>query len=176
MDPLTRLLLDARDGDRLALSTVIRHTQPEVWRFCAHLTSIDDADDVTQDVYLRAFRSLPRFRGDASARTWLLAIARNACADRVRALQRRRGHVAFGVEPPEVAFTDGRSAEVDDLLRCVEADRRAAFVLTQLLGLSYAEAADACEVPIGTIRSRVARAREDLLVLLEAADGSTRTA
>ena len=89
-DELTELLLAAQDGDRLALSAWIRRSQAEVWRLCAQLVSREQADDVTQEVYLRAYRALPAFRGDSSARTWLLAIARRTCADAVRDLRRRR--------------------------------------------------------------------------------------
>ena len=89
MDELTRLALAARDGDRVAVSAFVRRTQPEVWRLCARLGDRADADDLTQEVYLRAVPALAGFRGDSSARTWLLQIARYVCADHVR--RRRRG-------------------------------------------------------------------------------------
>jgi RNA polymerase sigma-70 factor, ECF subfamily len=159
MDELTRLLLAAADGDREALARFVRETQADVWRFTAHLVDPEAADDLTQEVYLRALGSVPRFRGDASARTWLLAVARRVAADEIRRRQRRRRLPEPVIEP--LADVSG---EVDThaLLAELDPDRRAAFVLTQLLGWTYAEAAAACEVPIGTIRSRVARAREQL--------------
>jgi RNA polymerase sigma-70 factor (ECF subfamily) len=138
-----------------------------VWRLCRRLGDVESADDLTQEVYARAIPALERFRGDASARTWLLSIARHVCADAVRA-NRRRGRVE--VRPGTVADP----ASVDALERLVaglDHDRRVAFVLTQVLGLSYADAADVCAVPVGTIRSRVARARDDLVVLLREAAG-----
>lgn len=167
MDDLTRLLLAAADGDRAALAEVIARTQPEVWRFTAHLVDPGAADDLTQEVYLRALRTVPRFRADASARTWLLAVARRVAADEIRRRQRRR-RTAAAVTPDAVGHPD-RSGEVElhELLARLDPDRRAAFVLTQLLGWSYADAAAACEVPIGTIRSRVARARRDLALALD---------
>lgn len=169
MDPTTRLLLDAADGDELALSAFVHATQVEVWRFCASLVDRDAADDLTQEVYLRAMSTVHRFRGDASARTWLLAVARNTCADEIRRRQRRRDHLT----PPRPALEPDRTGEVDlaDLVGLLDHDRREAFVMTQLLGLSYAEAAEACEVPVGTIRSRVARARAELLDALEPREG-----
>ena len=89
VDDLTALALAARDGDRVALA--VRAEQPgEVWRLCARLTARDVADDVTHDVYMRALGALPSFRGDLSARTWLLSIAHRACVDHVRRVQRRR--------------------------------------------------------------------------------------
>ena len=91
IDEITRLALAAGGGDRVALYAFVRATQAELWRWCAYLVGPDDADDVTQEVYIRAFRALPRYRADASARTWLLAIARRTAADHIRRqrLQRR---------------------------------------------------------------------------------------
>src|SRR3954454_12608197 len=83
-DELTELLLAAQDGDLFALSAWIKRRQAEVARVCAQLVSREQADDVTQEVFLRAYRALPAFRGDSSARTWLLSIARRTCADAVR--------------------------------------------------------------------------------------------
>ncbi|MFA9431639.1 sigma-70 family RNA polymerase sigma factor [Egicoccus sp. AB-alg2] len=167
MDELTRLLRAAGDGDRAALSAFVRATQDDVWRFCAHLVEPAVADDLAQEVYLRAMRSAPRFRGDASARTWLLAIARNVAADEIRRRQRRRRlpEVTERVEPDPAG-----DVELLDLVGALDDDRRSAFVLTQLLELGYAEAAAVCGVPVGTIRSRVARARQDLLAMLEPVD------
>ena len=81
MDRLTSLALGARDGDEVSLAGFVRASQADVWRLAAHLVDAQSADDVTQEVYLRAIPALARFRGDASARTWLLAIARRTCAD-----------------------------------------------------------------------------------------------
>src|SRR2546429_9504188 len=80
MDRLTGLLVQARDGDRLALGAAIRLSQAEVWRVAAHLVGPNEADDVTQDVFVRAWRALPSFRAESSGRTWLLAIPRRAFA------------------------------------------------------------------------------------------------
>ena len=168
MDDLTRLFLAARDGDRTALLHAIRMSQADVWRLASHLVGPDDADDVTQDTFLRAWKALPAFRGDSSARTWLLAIARRACADEVRRAVRRR-RLTGRLEPR--ATLPGTAGSVDPsdaqavsaLVDTLPVDQREAFVLTQVIGCSYAEAAAACGVPIGTIRSRVARAREHLV-------------
>ena len=171
MDELTRLLRAAGEGDRLALHALIRRTQADVWRFCAHLVDRDAADDLTQETYVRAMGSMHRFRGDASARTWLLSIARRTCADEIRRRQRRRPWERLTDAPPEGASADTTGAhDLQALVDGLAHDRRAAFVLTQQLGLSYAEAAEALEVPIGTVRSRVARAREDLVTALAAGE------
>src|SRR4051794_18980263 len=159
----------AAAGDRVALAAFVRRSQPEVWRLCARLGDRDVADDLTQEVYLRAIPALERFRADASARTWLLQIARHVCADHARRQTRGRVRLARLVQRFDAAgLVEDPSGERDleDLVAALSPDRREAFVLTQVTGLSYAEAADVCEVPIGTIRSRVARARADLLAAL----------
>ncbi|WP_431728865.1 sigma-70 family RNA polymerase sigma factor [Verrucosispora sp. TAA-831] len=165
-DPATGWALAARDGDPAAQSAFVRATQAEVWRFTAALLDPDSADDLTQETYLRAFRALPAFEGRSSARTWLLGIARRACADHLRTVVRRRrldqrltAHAHTDRSHPDPAGQLGTA----DLVSRLPAERRGAFVLTQLLGLSYAEAATVEGVPVGTIRSRVARARAELV-------------
>jgi RNA polymerase sigma-70 factor (ECF subfamily) len=170
VDDLTRVLIAARDGDEHALVTAIRQSQADVWRCCAWLVDRDAADDLVQETYLRALRALPAYRAEASGRTWLLAIARRACADALRDRTRRRRQrqriPAAVVDRPDAS----RQVELELLVEVLDPDRREAFVLTQLIGCSYEEAAAACDVPIGTIRSRVARARADLAIALRAAE------
>jgi len=171
VDELTNLLVAARDGDRLALGAFIRSTQSEVWRLARHLVGADDAEDVTQDVYVRAWRALPDYRGDAGARTWLLAIARRACADAVRKRTRaRRLRARLEAQPVRVTTVGPGSSDLDALVALLPPDRREAFVLTQVVGCSYEEAAGIAGVPVGTIRSRVARAREALVDAVRAAE------
>lgn len=174
MDETTRLAVAARDGDREAATHFVRRSQDEVWRLCSHLGDRPHADDLTQETFLRAFRALPGFDERSSARTWLLAIARNVCSDDVRRRQRRRRVDNATTTPRTPTNAPDHAAEIalDALLMELEDDRRAAFVLTQVIGCSYAEAAEVCDVEIGTIRSRVARAREQLTVTLRrAAEG-----
>jgi len=181
VDELTRLALAAGDGDRQALASFVRASQGEVWRLCAHLVDRDAADDLTQEVYLRAVPALARFRGDSSARTWLLSIARRTCADHLRRVVRGRRLLeritSSSTESERTAPDVAEQVDGEDLDRLVaglDPARRDAFVLTQVLGLSYAEAAEVTGVPIGTIRSRVARARADLVERLGAARGGAR--
>jgi RNA polymerase sigma-70 factor (ECF subfamily) len=177
VDALTRLALAARDGDEGALDRFVEGSYDQVWRLCARVVDEQCADDLAQDSFIHAVRSLSRFRGDASARTWLLAIARNLCMDELRARTRRRRRDAslfvsatsLGVNADGGADA-GQDIAVTDVLGRLDPDRREAFVLTQMLGLSYQEAADVCACPIGTIRSRVARARA-LLVDAMAEEG-----
>ena len=171
MDRLTGHLLAARDGDDVALTAAIRTGQPEVRRFLRMLVDPADVEDVVQDTFVRAYRALPRFRGDSSGRTWLLAIARRAAADatRGRIRQRRLRMRAEGATAPTVVADPGDEHALHDLVGALEPERREAFVLTQIVGSSYLEAAEICGVPVGTIRSRVARAREQLLEQVHAA-------
>ena len=169
MDDLTRLALDAGDGDRQALASFVRASQAEVWRMCAHLVDRQSADDLTQEVYLRAVPALARFRGDSSARTWLLTITRRTCVDAIRRNVRQRRlaeRLRSHTSEDDVVVADPAdedASDLDDLVAGLDHDRRMAFVMTQVMGLSYGEAAEICDVPIGTIRSRVSRARADLL-------------
>lgn len=166
MDELTELVLAARDGDRLALGTFIRRTQADVWRTCRHLGPWAMADDLTQDTYVRMMRALPGFRGESTARTWLLSIARNVSIDALRSAKRReRLDLLFVSDADQQPLTG--SSELDQVVAMLDADQRSAFVLTQVIGLSYIEAAEATGCPVGTIRSRVARARGRLVEWLE---------
>ena len=169
VDDLTALALAAGRGDSDAMATFIRDGQQEVRSFCAYLVDSEIADDLTQETFLRAFRALPGFRGDSSARTWLLAIARRVCMDELRRRSRQRRRESpmpvLGDREP-LAADDTNEIEVQELLSHLPEDRRTAFVLTQITGLSYEDAAQACGVPVGTIASRVARARRDLIEAL----------
>jgi RNA polymerase sigma-70 factor, ECF subfamily len=173
MDELASTAADAAGGDPLAAAALVRATQPDVWRLCAALGDRDSADDLTQETYLRAFGSLHRFENRSSVRTWLLSIARRVCADALRSRRRRRLTLVRDDADLESlsrhrgADPVAEGATVADLLARLDVDRREAFVLTQLLGLPYAEAAEVAGCPVGTIRSRVARARADLVASLD---------
>jgi RNA polymerase sigma-70 factor, ECF subfamily len=174
VDDVTNWALRARDGDPVAEAAFVRGTQAEVWRLCAALVDSGAADDLTQEAYLRAFRALPAFEARSSARTWLFGIARRTCADHLRSAVRRRrlDEVLRRRTLAESAPDPASLTSTNDLLSQVPDERRGAFVLTQLLGLSYEEAAIVEGVPVGTIRSRVARARTQLVSLLAEAAAS----
>lgn len=160
-DPLRALVDATREGDDRALAEFVRQTQPAVWQLCTALGSNGEVEDLVQETYLRAVRALDGYRGEAPVRAWLLSIARRVCADHVRRRQRsRRLTERLALDLPDSSIEP--SEHVDDLLQGIDPDRREAFVLTQLIGLSYEEAAATLGCPIGTVRSRVARARADL--------------
>lgn len=172
---ITALALAARGGRSGAVDAFVRATRPHVWRFTAHLTDVQSADDLTQETFVRALRGLPAFAGRAPARAWLLAIARRTVADRYRSAA-ARPRIAAYPDWQSVVET-GRSGPrfeeelaLTDLLAGLSETRRTAFVLTQLHGFSYAETAERTGVPVGTVRSRVARAREDLIRALRLAE------
>ncbi|MFB6550548.1 sigma-70 family RNA polymerase sigma factor [Streptomyces sp. NPDC056405] len=175
---ITAWALAARTGDPVAVDRFVRALHRDVRHYVTFLgADPQSAEDLTQDTFLRALGSLHRFEGRSSARTWLLAIARRAVVDSIR----------YDSSRPRLAATDDWESAVErtqprdlpgfddgialaDLLAALPDDRREAFVLTQLLGLPYAEAADVSECPIGTVRSRVARARASLIEWLNDAE------
>ena len=168
LDPVTQLALAAGRGDRRALDQFIRATQRDVWRLVAFLADPASADDLTQETFLRAIGALPRFAGRSSARTWLLSIARRVVVDQIRHNQ-ARPRTARDVDVEDLLANSHGTGRFEDIVEArmlldgLEPDRRDALLLTQVLGLSYAEAAEVCGCPLGTIRSRVARARDDLI-------------
>jgi RNA polymerase sigma-70 factor, ECF subfamily len=163
-EDLQALAFAAAKGDRGAFNDLARYTQTDIWRFCAHLVDPQTADDLTQETYLRAHRALPRFRGDAPVLTWLLTIARRACASEIDRRTRARDiSLQLSAHDPRPTGDLTGTVDLDLLVATLEPDRRLAFVLTQIIGCDYAEAATICQCPIGTIRSRVARARDDLI-------------
>ncbi|HEY0168179.1 MAG TPA: sigma-70 family RNA polymerase sigma factor [Jatrophihabitans sp.] len=161
LDAITLSALRARAGDSEAATAFVRACQGDVWRLCAHLGSPRDAEDLTQETFARAFSSLHRFAGRSSARTWLLSIARRVCADAIRT--RRPCTPVAELEPPGRGADPAETVSLRMLLDSLDPPFREAFTLTQVLGLSYAEAAEVVGCPVGTIRSRVARARDALV-------------
>ncbi|MEU8708369.1 sigma-70 family RNA polymerase sigma factor [Streptomyces sp. NPDC048565] len=171
----TGFALAARAGDREAADAFVRALHRDVVRYVTHLSADPQAaEDLAQDTSLRALRTLHRFEGRSSARTWLLTIARRAVVDDFRRAAARplladtrdwRTTVERTQQTGLPGFEEG--VALQELLAALPYDRRQAFVLTQLLGLSYAEAARQADCPVGTVRSRVARARNAMTAQLE---------
>ncbi|MFI6677339.1 sigma-70 family RNA polymerase sigma factor [Kribbella sp. NPDC050470] len=171
----TQLAIAARTGDLDALDRFVRALHRDVRRYVTHLSADpQSADDLTQETFLRALGSLHRFEARSSARTWLLSIARRTVADDLRTKASRpriSEHdwqlAAERAQPRNLpGFEDGIA--LAELLARIPGDRREVFVLTQLAGVPYAQAAEHLGCPIGTVRSRVARARTTLAELLAA--------
>ena len=167
---VTDLALKAGRGDRAALTEFIKSTQDDVWRLLAHLGGAEIADDLTQETYLRVIGALPRFAARSSARTWLLSLARRVWVDNIRhdMARPRKAATEYEDAAAQTPSTENSGAWSDwidarTLIDALPADRREALILTQVLGYSYEEAAKIAGVRIGTIRSRVARARADLV-------------
>jgi RNA polymerase sigma-70 factor, ECF subfamily len=163
-DPDPRTLARARQGDLDAFEDLVRAYQADVWRFAYHFTRDRSmADDVTQDAFLRAFRFLKSFRGDSKFTSWLFRIARNCAMD---ALRQRTGLAAK--EPPAPLGPPDPQArlEIETALAAVSAEHREPFLLIEVFGLSYQEAADVLNVRVGTVKSRMHRARRAMMAAL----------
>ncbi|MDO0937742.1 sigma-70 family RNA polymerase sigma factor [Streptomyces sp. DG2A-72] len=183
-ESITAWALAARSGDPDAVEKFVRALHRDVRRYVTFLgADPQSADDLTQDTFLRALVSLHRFEGRSSARTWLLSIARRAVIDSIRYSSSRPRlsdtddwqSAAERAQPRDLpGFDDGIA--LAQLLDTLPDERREAFVLTQLVGLPYAEAAGVSDCPIGTVRSRVARARTSLIEWLDDAEHRTPVA
>jgi RNA polymerase sigma-70 factor (ECF subfamily) len=160
-----------RAGDPDAFDEIVRRHTDRLWAFAVRtLGDSHEAADALQEALLSAFRAADRWRGEASVSTWLHRIVYHACLDRVR---HRRNHRAdpldaeADVPVPRDAVADRLTAlTVDAALRRLPEAQRAAVVLVDMEGLSIAEAAAVLGVREGTVKSRAARGRYRLAVLL----------
>jgi RNA polymerase sigma-70 factor (ECF subfamily) len=160
-DPDPRTLARAREGDLDAFEDLVRRYQADVWRFAQHFTRDRAlAEDVTQEAFLRAFRFLGTFRGDAKFTSWLFRIARNCAMDAVRA---RTVHLDREPAPPADPADPQARLELQAALDAVSDEHREPFLLIEVFGLSYQEAADVLGVRVGTVKSRMHRARKAMM-------------
>ena len=173
------LAREAAAGSQEAFDALVRRHQRRVVNLLLSLTGGGpDAEDLAQEVFIRAFRGIDRFRGDSTFRTWLFNIANNVARSHRSRLARLRRYWAqtgdnIDVErepaapaaDPEVALV--RRDAIDRALATLPPDLRVAVVLRDLQGFEYREIATMTEVPIGTVESRIFRARQRLRSLLE---------
>jgi RNA polymerase sigma-70 factor (ECF subfamily) len=133
-----------------------------VWRFAYHFTRDQTlADDVTQEAFLRAFRFLGGFRGDSKFTSWLFRIARNCAIDQLRT---RKTTLERESRAPLGPLSDPQArVELHAALEAVTPEHREPFLLVEVFGLSYQEAADVLGVRVGTIKSRMHRARRAMM-------------
>lgn len=158
-------------GDRRAFDELVRRHTDRLWRFAVRTVGDrQDAADALQEAFVSAFRAAPTWRGDATVATWLHRIVLHACLDRLR---RRRVHRTewLGPENDRPMARDPVAdrmtvLDVDAALGELPPKLRAAVVLVDMEGMSVIEAAGVLEVPVGTVKSRAARARYRLAVLL----------
>lgn len=166
-DPSSLLLVLAQDGDHRAFEAFVRETHDDVQRFCSWLCHPGaDLDDLVQETFLRAFKGLHTYGNVASARSWLMTIARRVCADHVARLIRDRRNLA--VTPVSLEHVDSIAGyvELTANFRDVTPTYREAFLLVAVMGFTYEEAGCILDCPRGTVQSRVARARVQLVSML----------
>jgi RNA polymerase sigma-70 factor, ECF subfamily len=155
----------AKRGDEAAFEAIVRHYDPGLRALAFRLLGHRDLmDDALQEAYVKAFRALPRFRGDSKLGTWLYRIVYNACLDQLGAARRvvtmPLEHIAeHGDLRPGVVEAVADRSELAAALGALSPADRAAVLMVDAHGFSYADAADALGVPEGTIASRLNRAR-----------------
>ncbi len=155
----------ARYGDSFAYDELVSRCYQPVLRFCASMGSPSDAHDLAQETFLRALKSTSITTEVTNLEAFMIHIARCVCADFIRELGKARQlHAAMkAYNAQEHMGTDEISSiECEQALTPLSPNMREAFVLTQLLGFSYEEVAQIVSAPIGTVRSRVSRARQIL--------------
>ena len=178
------LVSRVRAGDKHAFNLLVTKYQGRIVKLVGRFVrNSSDAEDVTQEAFIKAYRAIGRFRGDSAFYTWLYRIAINTAKNYLVAQERRTP--VGGLEPaePEVMERNARFEDLDTpehnvlsdeirstLMGAIDSlpgDLRTAVTLRELEGLSYEEIADAMNCPIGTVRSRIFRAREAINKSLE---------
>jgi RNA polymerase sigma-70 factor (ECF subfamily) len=154
-------------GDPDAFATLVRRHRDRLWAVALRtLGDREEAADAVQDALISAFRAADRFRGDSAVTTWLHRIVVNACLDRVRRAQARPTTELPDVDVPAPEIDTDTALDVTDALARLPADQRIAIVLVDMQGLPVAEVGDLLGVPVGTVKSRCARGRARLAVML----------
>ncbi|HEY0876906.1 MAG TPA: sigma-70 family RNA polymerase sigma factor [Zeimonas sp.] len=173
----------ARDGDSKAFTELVSRHQDRVFRFVFRMTgSREEAMDITQETFMKAWQAMPRWRPEAQFGTWLLQIARNGALDTLR----RRNVVGFepldddlpiadpAPTPEERVHARRRIESLDVALRALPVEHREVLLLREVEDLSYAEIAQALGIAEGTVKSRIARARAALLDRFAPGAGETQ--
>jgi RNA polymerase sigma-70 factor (ECF subfamily) len=181
------LIARSRTGESAAFGEFIERHMAVVHRWMTRAVGVEDADDLTQEVFLRAYRGLARFRAQAPPRAWLAAIADNAIKNKYRSRSRFRrifasdpssdaleGRASHGQSPEESARAGESRGSVQDALSKLPVEFRLPIVLRDLEEWSYDEIAASLQLPIGTVKSRIARGRGQLRTILAPLVGSER--
>lgn len=170
------LVLRTTRGDLGAFERLVDRHRPVVIRVAARIVGSSEAEDVSQDAFLRAFHRLGRFRGDAPFRSWLLRITHNAALDH---LGRRHaepvdpetldtGEPSTARPPADRLEVRERIERLEVKLRGLNPQHRVVLVLRDAEGLSYEEIADITDTPLGSVKGRLHRARRELVEMLRA--------
>lgn len=168
-----RVLVEAaRAGDLDAFETLVRRYQAPVYRIALRmLASEADAQDVTQDTFVRAWQALERFRGDSAVGTWLYRIVTRRCLDLLSARRPAAAlderHPAVGGDPATTVEQRQRLRAVTREIAALPPDQRAALVLREFEGLPYEQIAEVLDTTVPAIKGRIHRAR--LTILKQAA-------
>jgi RNA polymerase sigma-70 factor (ECF subfamily) len=160
----------AAAGDVLAFERLVRATEGHLWRYLVHILGDRTlAEDVRQEVFIRVHRKLAGLKDPERFLPWLFTMARNAAYDASRARRRRRARWAQKADEArlEPGADPHLELEVSDALARLEPELREALVLVAVMGLTYSEVAAAMGIPEGTVKSRVFRARRQLVSNLE---------
>lgn len=172
------LVQECVGGDEAACARLVTDHQRMVYQLGLHLLGdSQEALDLCQEVFLRVFRMLHQFRGQSSLRTWIYRIALNQASNRLRTWRRRHRSQQVSLDDaPQGQLPDGQPSSSPDrvlqqrevagrvwtALDALPFDQRAVIVLREIDGLSYDEIAQSLDVAVGTVKSRLARAREQL--------------
>jgi len=171
------LVRRVQKGDKAAFDALVLKYQHKVLKLVQrYVRNPTEAEDITQEAFIKAYRALPAFRGDSAFYTWLYRIAINTAKNALVASRRRpvsydldlqdgsqvQAHARLSdTETPEaLALTDEIRRTVNEAIEALPDDLRLAIVLRELEGLSYEDIAKTMECPVGTVRSRIFRARE----------------
>jgi RNA polymerase sigma-70 factor (ECF subfamily) len=175
------LIARFKDGDRSSFEEIVLRYQDKIYNLCRHmLGNAHDAEDAAQDVFLKAFQALSKFRPGASLYTWLYRIATNTCIDYKRkpVFESLFGTSGEGERLVHDRASDAPSPEklyqskqinkaLQENLGRLSPKLRAIIILKEVEELSYEEIADILEISMGTVKSRIARARDELQRLLQ---------
>ena len=165
-EPEPQIIGRAKRGDTAAFEELVRACQGDVYRLALHLVRNPAvAEDVTQEAFLHAYRSLGRFRGQSSFSTWLYRITRNCAVDAIRRSARQR-RLTEEVSPPLPVPDPSLRAAISSAIDALPTRLREAFVLIEMFGLSYRETAAVLGVNPGTLKSRMHRTRRLLIEAL----------
>ncbi len=166
---------DLQSGDEQAFETLVREFERPIVRFLyRYLGNIEEAREVCQEVFIKVFRGMPSFQNNCSLKTWIYRITLNTVLNEKRRWYQRLRDRFMGLDgitrthadslpDPEMSLTmDERSRAIQIALRKLRPDHRAILVMRDLEGLSYQEIGAGLGLALGTVKSRLARARQEM--------------